>query len=259
MAPEQIDGELLDPRTDLYALGCVAYELLTGRAPFVGDISDVVNQHHRSAPAPLSKLVTGVPEELEQIVMRMLEKTPRDRLAYAADCCARRATWRAGAALGRRIAAHPELPVPPAARGTRRGAARHRGDRAPHRTAQGRNGVRVGGKRGGQDAAGARSRLARHRARRHRHDGRLPPGAARRRFRSEPPGRAAPPDHGLPPVDCRPLYRGRPSGIRTGDRRKGAGAGGLRARIRRRARTGDAPAGCTVAARRRTEPHRFAA
>ncbi len=91
MAPEQIDGELLDPRTDLYALGCVAYELLTGRAPFVGDISDVVNQHHRSAPAPLSKLVTGVPEELEQIVMRMLEKTPRDRLAYAADLAARAA------------------------------------------------------------------------------------------------------------------------------------------------------------------------
>ena len=69
----------------------MAYELLTGRAPFVGDIAEVVNHHHRTAPAPLSKLVTGAPEELEQIVMRMLEKTPRDRLAYAADLAARAA------------------------------------------------------------------------------------------------------------------------------------------------------------------------
>lgn len=89
MAPEQIDGQLLDPRTDLYALGCVVYELLAGRAPFIGDVAAIVEQHRVAAPRPLSELVSGVPEELEQFVSRMLAKTPRDRLSYASDLAAR--------------------------------------------------------------------------------------------------------------------------------------------------------------------------
>jgi serine/threonine protein kinase len=88
MAPEQIEGELLDPRTDLYALGCIVYELLTGQAPFVGDIARVVDQHRFAMPQPAGELVSGVPDELEQLVTRMLAKDPLDRLAYASDLAA---------------------------------------------------------------------------------------------------------------------------------------------------------------------------
>lgn len=95
MAPEQLAGGLLDPRTDLYALGCVIYELLTGRPPFEGDVAQVVHQHQSEEPRPLADRAEGVRAELAEAIMRMLAKNPRDRLAYARDLAA--LTARAGA------------------------------------------------------------------------------------------------------------------------------------------------------------------
>ena len=88
MPPEQINGDLLDPRTDLYALGCVMYLLITGQPPFSGLNADVVRQHLRASPLPPSSVATGVPHELDQLVLRLLAKLPRDRVGHAHDVAA---------------------------------------------------------------------------------------------------------------------------------------------------------------------------
>jgi len=84
MAPEQIRGELVDARADLYAFGCVLYECLTGRPPFVGGIS-VLAQHLKDPFLPPSHYAPSVPEELDELALRLLEKLPQDRLGYADD------------------------------------------------------------------------------------------------------------------------------------------------------------------------------
>ncbi|MET0390105.1 MAG: protein kinase [Polyangiales bacterium] len=85
MAPEQIRGEPLDPRCDLYALGCVLFELVTGRTPFIGNTHDVIDQHLRRPAPRLSRLAGGVPPELERLVTQLLTKDRRERLGYARD------------------------------------------------------------------------------------------------------------------------------------------------------------------------------
>lgn len=87
MAPEQIRLSAIDPRTDLYALGCVLYELVTGQPPFVGG-HDVLVRHLTRVPSPPSSLVDGVPPELDALIMALLAKRPRDRLGHAADLAA---------------------------------------------------------------------------------------------------------------------------------------------------------------------------
>ncbi|NRD51754.1 serine/threonine-protein kinase PknK [Corallococcus sp. AB030] len=86
MAPEQLRGELVDARADLYALGCILYECLVGRPPFIGSwAGSIVFQHLNEPPAPPSRYVEGLPEELEWLVLRLLEKRPEARLGYAED------------------------------------------------------------------------------------------------------------------------------------------------------------------------------
>jgi serine/threonine protein kinase/tetratricopeptide (TPR) repeat protein len=85
MAPEQIWGIPVDSRGDLYAIGCVLYELLTGRPPFLGSSSVVMLHHLQMAPRPPSELVAGCPRELDQLVLALLEKRPRDRIGHAED------------------------------------------------------------------------------------------------------------------------------------------------------------------------------
>jgi serine/threonine protein kinase/predicted ATPase len=86
MAPEQARGDAVDARADLYALGCVLFELLTGRPPFLGkSFAKVVAQHLDVPPEPPSRLVQGVPPQLDALVLRLLAKEPRARPGHADD------------------------------------------------------------------------------------------------------------------------------------------------------------------------------
>jgi len=82
MAPEQLAGAEITPRCDLYALGVMLFELLTGQRPFVADsMGDLLAQIARQSPPPLRSLRPELPPLLEQIVGRLLAKDPADRQA----------------------------------------------------------------------------------------------------------------------------------------------------------------------------------
>jgi serine/threonine-protein kinase len=86
LSPEQIHGEPADPRTDLYSLGIVAYELLTGRPPFSGETSLAIAYKHLSEPVPApSEQAPAVSPQLDRIVLRATAKDPEDRPRSAAD------------------------------------------------------------------------------------------------------------------------------------------------------------------------------
>src|SRR5262245_4862189 len=88
MAPEQASGQsqAIGPATDIYALGAILYELLTGRPPFRGEDSwSTVAQVMTQAPVPPSQLRADVPPELEKICLKCLEKEPAQRPASAAE------------------------------------------------------------------------------------------------------------------------------------------------------------------------------
>lgn len=86
MAPEQIRGELVDARADLYALGCIIYELVTGNPPFAGSsMLETLSRHLTETPRPPSEIVSEIPSELETIILRLLSKRSQERLGYAED------------------------------------------------------------------------------------------------------------------------------------------------------------------------------
>jgi serine/threonine-protein kinase len=101
MAPEQALGRAnLDARTDIYSLGALAYFLLTGQAPFVRETSmELLVAHAHEKPAPVQDLRPDVPEDLQAVVMRCLEKEPGrrfgsgDELEQALAQCAAADLW----------------------------------------------------------------------------------------------------------------------------------------------------------------------
>jgi serine/threonine-protein kinase len=85
-SPEQAQGHAVDPRSDLYSLGCVLYEMLTARPPFAGDSPvAVAYKHVQEQPVPPSRINPNVPPALEAIDLKLLEKNPAQRYASAED------------------------------------------------------------------------------------------------------------------------------------------------------------------------------
>ncbi len=85
LSPEQASGEAIDQRSDLYSVGCLLYELLVGRAPFVGDSPiSIAYQHVREDPAPPSTLNPTISPALDAFVLKALAKDPADRFPSAA-------------------------------------------------------------------------------------------------------------------------------------------------------------------------------
>ncbi|MGI9006721.1 MAG: Stk1 family PASTA domain-containing Ser/Thr kinase [Streptosporangiaceae bacterium] len=86
LSPEQARGERVDARSDLYSVGCLLYELLTGRPPFTGDSPvAIAYQHVRENPVPPSRLDPELPPWADGIVLRAMEKDANDRYQSAAD------------------------------------------------------------------------------------------------------------------------------------------------------------------------------
>ncbi|HEX2178239.1 MAG TPA: protein kinase, partial [Actinomycetota bacterium] len=80
LAPEQAAGQPIDERADIYALGCVMYEMLTGKPPISGEsLVEIVHKLATEHPAPPSTLNPEVPAGLDRVVMRALAKDPEDR------------------------------------------------------------------------------------------------------------------------------------------------------------------------------------
>lgn len=89
MSPEQLRGELVDARSDLYAAGCLLYELVVGRPPFIGPHRVSLQlQHAHGKPTPPSELVAGVCDQLERLMFKLLETNPFDRCGHADDVSA---------------------------------------------------------------------------------------------------------------------------------------------------------------------------
>jgi serine/threonine protein kinase len=102
MAPEQIRADPVDPRADLYSLGCLLYESITGRRPFEAATTDEVSDQQLALePVPPSRLVADLPAGLEDVVLQLLAKDPRDRIGYAEEV---------SGALGRVLGDEPTRP-----------------------------------------------------------------------------------------------------------------------------------------------------
>ncbi|VXC41854.1 Stk1 family PASTA domain-containing Ser/Thr kinase [Nocardioides sp. AX2bis] len=108
LSPEQARGETVDSRSDVYSAGCLLYELLTSRPPFVGDSPVAVAYQHVREPAqPPSDHDTELPPEVDAIVMRSLAKRVEDRYQSAAEMRADIERYLAGEQVHARVPAGP--------------------------------------------------------------------------------------------------------------------------------------------------------
>ena len=85
MAPEQFQAATVDGRADVYALGCVLFELLSGRTPFEGTFIEIVGKHVYADVPMVADTGVEIPEAIESVIRKALEKDPEKRLATAGD------------------------------------------------------------------------------------------------------------------------------------------------------------------------------
>jgi len=85
MSPEQRAGERVTPATDQYALGVMAFQLLTGRLPFIGNLGQTTYGHMTQPPPCLQSIRPELPDAMESLVQRMLAKAPEDRWPSLAE------------------------------------------------------------------------------------------------------------------------------------------------------------------------------
>ena len=119
MSPEQMRGQEVDGRTDLWALGVVLYEMLTGRRPFLGDHESGLRQALlQDDPEPVTRLRPDAPPELEGVIRKLLAKTPADRYPTADALVAdlRVLAGSTSASMPTQAATLPSQPVQPAPR-----------------------------------------------------------------------------------------------------------------------------------------------
>ncbi len=84
MAPEQARGGAVTPAMDLYAVGIIAFEMLTGELPFTGEsVVEVLMKHAEEPPPKPSSLLMSIPDDLDEIVVKLLSKKPEDRYQTA--------------------------------------------------------------------------------------------------------------------------------------------------------------------------------
>ena len=96
-SPEQAQGQEVDPRSDLYSLGVVLYEMITGRPPFTGDSPVSIAYKHVQEPVPPPRsIVPAIPAGLQAITLKLLAKRTSNRYASAEDLRADLARFRAG-------------------------------------------------------------------------------------------------------------------------------------------------------------------
>ncbi len=115
MAPEQVEHGLADARTDVYALGVLAYQLGTGQLPFVGEaVAQVLLAQLQRPPRPPRQLVPSMPPAFEALVLRALKKRPEDRFQDMRALASALEAVRAGARVGEGPGEATSPPVPPA-------------------------------------------------------------------------------------------------------------------------------------------------
>jgi serine/threonine-protein kinase len=87
-APEHLRGEPVDGRTDLYSLACVLFACLTGRPPYQGNVSEVIQGHLGSQPPAATKLVPSLPAGIDDVIRKGMAKDPKQRYANCRELVA---------------------------------------------------------------------------------------------------------------------------------------------------------------------------